>query len=93
MQIDALLDLRDARVLDQLSLTDTPSCFLDREIARATAQFLRRTTPAQGILVPSMAFLDQPDRWVLVLFLEKLPSDPGRFLTSVASTGVFRVDV
>ena len=93
VQIDALLYLRDARVLGQLSLANAPSCFLDRGITRATAQFVRRTTPAQGIVVPSMAFLDQPHRWVLVLFLEKLPSDPGRFLTSVESAGVFRVNV
>lgn len=91
VEIDAALDLCDARVWDELSLTEAPYCFLDSAIARAAAQFIRRTTPAQGILVPSMAFLDQPYRWVLVLFLEKLPPDPGRFLHSVEPAGVLHV--
>jgi RES domain-containing protein len=92
VQLDAAFDLRDARVWAELSLANAPHCFLDAGIARATAQFLRRTTSAQGIIVPSMAFLDQPDRWVLILFLEKLPADPGRFLHSVEFAGVFHVD-
>jgi len=37
-----------------------------------TARFLRLTTSAEGLLVPSVAFLDDPSRWNLVLFLDKL---------------------
>jgi hypothetical protein len=33
---------------------------LDVEVARATASFVRRTTPAEVVLVPPMAFLDDP---------------------------------
>lgn len=91
--LDAVLDLRDAHAWSELSLRNAPYCFLDLDIARATAQFVRRTTGAQGILVPSMAFLDRPDRWVLVLFLEKLPSPFGQLLSSVKSVGIFHVDV
>jgi hypothetical protein len=45
-----------------------------------------------------MAFLDDPaplegpSRWVLVLFLEKLPNDPHAFLSNVVADGVFRLD-
>jgi hypothetical protein len=89
--LDAVLDLRDVRVVAEPSL-HTPYCFLDRSIARATAQLVRRVTPARGILTPSMAFLEDPNRWVLVLFLEKLPDDPHTYLASVEVDGVFCVD-
>jgi hypothetical protein len=43
----------------------------------------------QALLVPSVAFLDDQARWNLVLFLEKLPPDPSRFI-SVTRAGFFR---
>ena len=83
-------DLRDPTLCAALSLREAPLCFLDRAIARATARFLRRTTAAQALLVPSVAMLDKPDRWVMVLFLEKLPADPRRFIPSVQVEGPLR---
>lgn len=85
--IDRLLDLRDPTVWQALSLQNAPQCFLDKAIAGATANFLRATTPAQGLLVPSAAFLDQLDRYVLALFLEKLPADASVFIHSVQVEG------
>jgi RES domain-containing protein len=90
LSLDAMLDLRDAQVQNALSLGDTPECFLDREFARATAGFVRQTTPAQGILAPSVAFLDQPARWVMALFLEKF--DLARVVTDVTPDGLLRVE-
>jgi len=84
--LDAVLDLRDPVVLGELPLDDAPTCFLDRDQARVTARFIRTVTPAQGILVQPITFLDQPDRWSLVLFLEKLP-EPEKFITSVSDFG------
>jgi RES domain-containing protein len=92
VHVDRLLDLRDPRLCEALSLVDVPSSFLNRETARATARFLRLTTPAQALLVPSMAFLDDDARWVLVLFLEKRSPDPSQFLTDVAVNGTFQLD-
>ncbi len=86
-----LIDLRDPEVHRALSLRDAPACFLDKGIARSTAQFLRRTTLAQALLVPSMAFLDSPERWVMTLFLDKLPADHRRFITAVEAAGTFHV--
>lgn len=65
--------------------------FLDAGVARATATFIRRTTSAEAILVPSMAYLDDLTRWNLVLFLEKLPSDLSTFVT-VLPDGSFKVE-
>ena len=88
--IDRLLDLRDPRTWQALSLANAPFCFADRAVARATARYLRYTTQTQGLLVPSVAFLDQLDRWVLVLFLEKLPADPRTFIPVVREAGPLR---
>ena len=88
--IDRLLDLRDQRAWQALSLMNAPYCFADRAVARATARYVRYTTQAQGLLAPSVAFLDQLDRWVLVLFLDKLPADPGSFIAAVEEVGPLR---
>ena len=92
LSIDQLLDLRRPAVWQELSLENARSGFLDIGVARATANFVRQTTAAQALLVPSMSFLDQLDRWCLVLFLEKLPADPMAFVTSVTSRGALRTD-
>jgi hypothetical protein len=84
------LDLRDPRLVAALSLSNAPACFLDREVARATADFLRRTTAAEALILPSMAFLDQPSRWVMAIFLEKLPDGIDGMVTSVTADGLFR---
>ena len=91
LRLGAVLDLRDVEVLRALGLTGDLRLFLDIGYARATANFVRRTSPAEGLLVPPMAFLDDPTRWNLVLFLEKLPRDLITFIT-VSPEGVFRVD-
>jgi RES domain-containing protein len=83
LTLDALLDLRDPRVLAALSIENAPHCFTDLAFARATAQFIRSTTPAQALFVPSMCFLDDLTRWCLVLFLDKLPPDPRAYIPSV----------
>jgi hypothetical protein len=64
--------------------------FLNPEVARATATFIRHTTSVEALLVPSVAFLDDPTRWNLVLFLEKVPQDLNAFV-SVTPAGTFRV--
>lgn len=88
--VDNVLDLRSPTVWEELSLQDAPTCFLEIGVARATANFVRRTTAAQALLVPPMSFLDQLDRWCLVLFLEKLPADWTTFISDVTLIGALR---
>jgi RES domain-containing protein len=90
VRVAALLDLRNSRVRGALGLHGGAHRFLDVPVARATASFVRRTTPAQALLVPSVAFLDDPGRWNLVLFLEKLPPDLSSIITA-SYDGTFRV--
>lgn len=89
LNVDHVIDLRRQAVWAEISLDNAPSCFADIGIARATANFIRSTTAAQGLVVPSLGFLDDLDRWCLVLFLDKLP-EPGRFVASVAPRGRLR---
>jgi hypothetical protein len=86
------LNLCQPEVWQELSLGDAPNCFQNRDIARACANFIRYTTPATAIFVPSVAFLDDVEQWCLVLFLEKLPSDVREFLPHVTTDGSFRID-
>jgi RES domain-containing protein len=86
-----VLDLRLAEVLAALSLDGAPQRSLDRAVPRATARFVRTTTRAQAVFAPSMAFLDRPERWILIVFLERLPDDPRRFIHSAMPDSVFNL--
>ena len=92
VRLERVLNLCQPEVWQELSLGDAPNCFQNRDIARACANFIRYTTPATAIFVPSVAFLDDVEQWCLVLFLEKLPSDVREFLPNVISDGSFRID-
>jgi hypothetical protein len=87
-----VVNLCQPEVWAELSLTNAPDCFKDRDVARACANFIRYTTTATAIFVPSMAFLDDLEQWCLVLFLEKLPTDVREFLPSVNTDGTFRIE-
>ncbi len=91
IKVEYVLDLRTPEVWNELSLEKAPDCFKEKVIARSTAQFIRNTTITQAIIVPSVAFLDDLEQWCLVLFLEKLPAEPRRFLPSVEQDGFFQV--
>ena len=91
VKLDRVLNLCRSAVWQELSLSDAPNCFQNRDIARACANFIRYTTSATAIFVPSMAFLDDVERWCLVLFLEKLPADVREFLPNVSTDGSFQI--
>lgn len=90
--VERLLDLRDPGVWTALALTGAPHCFLDRAVARAPARYVRTVMAAQGMLVPSVPFIDAPGHWVLVLCLESLPDDPRRFIVAVEPDGILRIE-
>jgi RES domain-containing protein len=89
--LDYVLDLTQIEVCRELSLQNAPDCFKNKTCARATAHFIRNTTPCCAIIVPSLAFLDNLEQWCLVLFLEKLPANPRHFLPSVVPDGTFQI--
>ena len=87
--LDVVLDLRDRRLCSVLALRNAPYCFADKELCRSTSHELRLRSRAQALLVPTLGMLDRDDVWGLVLFVDKLPSFPDRFVTSVTANGTF----
>ena len=65
-----VLDVRDDRVRQLLGGPDHAADYRDRDLARAHSRRLRGARVSQGLLVPSIAFVDDPDRWNLVIFRE-----------------------
>lgn len=74
LEVDAddLVDLRDPASLAALGVDGAPCAFLDRKRARGIASRLRSGSGwVAGLIVPSAAFLDDPSRGNLVLFMER----------------------
>ncbi len=90
--LDHIVDLTEPRVIADLGLAhQAPTSFLDRNVARATARRVLGSSPTvQGLRVPSMAFLDRPSEWNLVVYLERV--DPSRAFTLRGRVGTYRVD-
>ena len=81
--LERTVDLREPAVVRLLGRDDAPACWLEARICRAVASFLRDTLGIQGLVVPSVAYLDEPARSNVVCFLEHLPPDPRSFLSRV----------
>ena len=84
VEAEAVLDLRDARLCGALRLENEDGgirWYFDKKRSRAVGAYLRHVTQAKGLLVPAMTALDDPEKWNLVLFLDKLPADPRAFLS------------
>ena len=75
--VRALVDLRDAAVLRALGAPQELERYLNRELARFVAAAVRSDERHAGIIVPSMAFLDRPDRPTIVLFAERTGDGEG----------------
>ena len=89
LRLDRVLDVRDPAIALTLGITDGPHQFVDRVVARATAARVR-ASGAQAMLVPSIAFVDDPTRWNLVVFLETLPDDTQMWIPRVERIGPLR---
>jgi RES domain-containing protein len=92
IRLGHVINLCDPEIWQELSLTNASDCFKNRDVARACANFIRHTTPATAMFVPSMAFLDDLAQWCLVLFLEKLSPNVRDFLPNVTTDGTFRIE-
>ncbi|HET7473906.1 MAG TPA: RES family NAD+ phosphorylase [Candidatus Limnocylindrales bacterium] len=94
------LELRPTRVLDfrrddvreALGPRSAPSACLDRSIAQDLGRDVRGLGLVEGIVVPSMAFLDQPDRYNVVLFVEALAGGIASALASPVVVGSIRLE-
>lgn len=91
VNLEAVLDLGQPGAWQALNLPNAPACFLDRNVARAVAHDVRVTTSVQAMRVPSVAFLDDLQRWILVLFLEKLPVNPEQYILACTPDAAFSI--
>jgi RES domain-containing protein len=92
VRIDDLLDLRDPTVLDALEVTGAPCAFLDRAVARRVAARVRDSRSSRGLIVPSIAFLDRPDRCNVVVFAESLEDGISGIVETWSDAGQVRID-
>ncbi len=90
LDIPRVLDMRSSDAWDELHLTNAPYCFLDLHVSQTVGTYLRRVTDAQALLAPSVAMLDKPEHWNLVVFLDKLPADPRQFITGLVRMGTLQ---
>jgi hypothetical protein len=72
LHLDCVLDLRRADARAILGGPSEPSEWLSIGRCRDLARQVRDTGTFDGIVVPSVAFLDDPSRWNAVIFIERL---------------------
>lgn len=90
MRLSRVIDLRDPDTASQFGVGNIASQFADRTIARSTAALVRSTTDTQGLLVPSVAFLDDLTRWNLVIFLDRISYETRSWVQRVERIGPMR---
>jgi RES domain-containing protein len=75
LSLAAAADLRDPRLRATLGLPSDPTWLLDAERCRMVAARLRSDGRHDGLIVPSVAFMDAGTRWNAVVFVECHPAD------------------
>jgi hypothetical protein len=92
LQAVNLLDIRGAQSTDLLGPSSTGAhFFLDRQEARRLSRMVRDAAICQGLIVPSMAYLDRPERFNVVLFVEHLGAELESLLTDRETIGQIRL--
>ena len=75
LALAAAADLRDPRLRAIVDVPSDPTWVLDTERCRMLAARLRSDGRHDGLIVPSVAFMDAPERWNSVVFVECHPAD------------------
>lgn len=87
-----VVDLRDASVAGALGVDDVPRAYLDRAFARRIGCAVRETGACSGIIVPSMALLDDDERHCVVLFDEAIDGGFAAAVAECVEVGEVRTD-
>ena len=66
-----VVDLRRPAVAEALFLPEEPTWILDRGRTQSLAAMIRGGLPVDGLIVPSVAFLDRPEAANLVIWLDR----------------------
>lgn len=89
--IDGLLDLREAAVAARLGAPSDPSAYVDLDVARAVAGRARSLAGCRGLVVPSMAYLDDLSRRNLVVFMERVPGGVDEIVAGWREVGLLEL--
>ncbi len=72
ISLSRMIDLRDPAAAASIGLPSVAHWIRDIDRTQATARYLRQHADVQGLLVPSMAFLDDAARWNAVVYLDRI---------------------
>ena len=72
ISLDRLMDFRDPAAAAAIGLAPVADWIADVDRTQATARFVRLHADVQGLLVPSMGFLDDAARWNAVVYLDRI---------------------
>lgn len=72
IKLDRMIDLNDPRATEILGIRPIRGWIGDLPTTRATVRFLRQHVDVQGLIVPSVPFLDVPGKWNVVVFLDRI---------------------
>lgn len=72
VELEAVVDLRGEQARAAFDIGRDPAWFLDKDRCRRTAQRLRSSGNFEAAIAPTVAMLDQPTRWNLVILADRL---------------------
>ena len=72
ISLDRLIDFRDPTASASIGLSKIDAWIGEIDRTQATARYVRQHADVQGLLVPSMGFLDGTARWNVVVYLDRI---------------------
>jgi RES domain-containing protein len=72
ISLSRTLDFRDPATSAAIGLSKIEAWIGDIDRTQATARFVRQHADVEGLLVPSMGFLDDLSRWNVVVYLDRV---------------------
>lgn len=72
IKLDRVIDLAEPRATEILGIDPTRGWIGDVPTTQATVRFLRHHLDVQGLIVPSVPFLDMPGKWNVIIFLDRI---------------------
>jgi RES domain-containing protein len=72
ISLGRLIDFRDPATSASIGLSKIDDWIGDIDRTQATARYVRQHADVQGLLVPSMGFLDDAARWNVVVYLDRI---------------------
>ena len=72
ISLDRLIDFRDPTASASIGLSKIDAWIGEIDRTQATARYVRQHADVQGLLAPSMGFLDDTAKWNVVVYLDRI---------------------